>query len=485
MNKMTPAEAVLLVDRFRQDPSFFFREALGAKTYPKQDELLEAIARHRRVSCVGCNSSGKDWTMGRVILWWLSIWEQARVIVIGPTLRQVDEILWRETRSAYQQSRYPLGGEMYDGTAKYEVSINRVAMGFSTDKPYRITGFHSPHLLVIITEAHGVPQQNIEAVKMLNPEKMVMTGNAWALSGEFFNAHNKRDQLYKTVEITAEDTPNVIEDRIVVPGMLTRQDIADRKIEWGENSPEYQASILAKFTPSAGRNYFDLAAIDVLGRGVLPPIASVRGDAIKVWEARVVGGRYVAAMDCAWGEKGAYDVLTIADFQTGAQVAEIYGRLSDDEMAQESVGLLTMYNRAYVGVEVNSEGRHVVDKMLELGYGDRMYHRDVAPDPQMFLQNGQRPPRKPGWLTDGATRPVMLRELEEATRGRRFVVRCQHAIDEFRTFIRDEKGRPGPMEGGYGDHVMCWAILWQMRKYATFLPDANEQRAAAGAVRRW
>ena len=40
----------------------FVKEVLGEKPYNKQEEILRAVGRNRRVSVVGCNGSGKDWS---------------------------------------------------------------------------------------------------------------------------------------------------------------------------------------------------------------------------------------------------------------------------------------------------------------------------------------------------------------------------------------------------------------------------------------
>ena len=47
------------------------REVLKEKPYYKQEEILRAVPKSRRVSVVGCNGSGKDWAAARVVLWWL------------------------------------------------------------------------------------------------------------------------------------------------------------------------------------------------------------------------------------------------------------------------------------------------------------------------------------------------------------------------------------------------------------------------------
>ena len=57
--------------RYADDPVGFVRDVLGeaGMPYSKQVEMLEAIVQHRRVSVVGANSAGKDWTAARAVLW--------------------------------------------------------------------------------------------------------------------------------------------------------------------------------------------------------------------------------------------------------------------------------------------------------------------------------------------------------------------------------------------------------------------------------
>ena len=103
MTRMTTAERTLL-DRCRADPAFFFTNILGADPHPVHVEIADALATSSRVSVVGCNGSGKDWTSARMILWWLSTRYPAKVVVLAPTHRQVHEIVWRECRTAYNNS---------------------------------------------------------------------------------------------------------------------------------------------------------------------------------------------------------------------------------------------------------------------------------------------------------------------------------------------------------------------------------------------
>ena len=93
--------------KYTNDPVGFLTDVLGdaGAPYSKQAEMLEAIVDHRRVSVVGANGSGKDWTAGRAVLWWLETRPESKAVVMGPTQRQVDEVVWQEMREARMRRR--------------------------------------------------------------------------------------------------------------------------------------------------------------------------------------------------------------------------------------------------------------------------------------------------------------------------------------------------------------------------------------------
>ncbi len=229
------------------DPVRFVHEVLGERPYDKQEAILRAVARRRRVSVVGCNGSGKDWAAARVVLWWMHSRSPVKALVTGPTTRQVDDIVWREIKYAYSGASGALPGRMFR-TSRYEMDDQSFALGFASDSAYNLQGFHSPNLLVVVTEAHAVGVDEMNAVRRLNPKRLLMTGNPFTAAGDFYDSHHSKRDLYRTIQISAFDTPNVKRGRSTVPGMITRQDIADRKAEWGEDSSLYQGAVLARFS---------------------------------------------------------------------------------------------------------------------------------------------------------------------------------------------------------------------------------------------
>lgn len=260
MNRSQSQEVVSLA--LQSSPSFFFEEILGEHPYLKQIEIVEALKDHSRVSVVGCNSSGKDWAAGRALLWWLHSRRPSKVLVYGPTHRQVNDIVFNEVRAAFRSSRridgFSLDGRVYE-TSRFEIDESTFGLGFATNDAFNLLGFHSPHLLVIVTEAHAVSSRDIDAIRRLNPEAVLMTGNPFVSSGPFYDSHHQHRARWKTINISAYDTPNLQGGDI--PGMITEADVEARREEWGEDSAMYRGSILGEFVEELDDTILPLSAI--------------------------------------------------------------------------------------------------------------------------------------------------------------------------------------------------------------------------------
>ena len=225
----------------------FVKDTLGEEPYGKQQDILRAVdSEARRVSVVGCNGSGKDWTAARVVLWWVHRYSPAKAVVTGPTLRQVEDIVWNEVQFAYGKAAEKFPGKMLKN--RYDIDEQTFAVGFTSNSPHKILGYHSPNLLAVVTEAHAVHTDYINAVKRLNPSLLLLTGNPFINNGVFYDSHHRHRHLWETVQIGADDTPNIKQGRIVIPGMITLEDMEDRKQDWGEDTALYIGSVLGQFS---------------------------------------------------------------------------------------------------------------------------------------------------------------------------------------------------------------------------------------------
>lgn len=334
------------------EPGRWCREVLNSQLYPKQLAMVEAVRDYDQVSTVGCNSSGKDFMAARIALWWMKIHEgqPAKVVITGPTYRQVHQVVWQDLRTAYLYGADVLGGHLYESPL-LKWDEQRFIIGFSTDKPYQLQGFHSPHLLIIVTEAHGVHQSHMDVLWRLNPNKMLFTGNPISETGEFYESHHAKAHLWHTININAFDTPNVIEGREVVPGLVTREDIERHKRNWGEDSPLYRMTVLDEWCEG-------------MGNLVVVPLSWAR------------------AAEAAEYPPGDIEVVACDPARYGGDFTEIWSRRGrvlrrlwrvQGQDLMQTTGFLKGYHDdhkfAHIVVDGTGIGSGVVDRLREQGVG--------------------------------------------------------------------------------------------------------------------
>lgn len=224
---------------------------MGVNPWQKQIEIIESIRDTSNTCVASAHGVGKTFTASCASLWFLFCFPRSRVITTAPTARQVESILWEEIRAQYNNSRVPLGGRLL----KTSLSIDDkwFALGLSTDDPTRFQGQHAEHLLLVVDEAPGVEDVIYEAAQGILTSryaKCLLIGNPTSASGYFYDCfHNP---LWSKFFISAYDSPGVTDpDRY--PTLTTMKWINERKAEWGESSPMFQARVLGQF-PEEGED---------------------------------------------------------------------------------------------------------------------------------------------------------------------------------------------------------------------------------------
>ncbi len=148
-------------------------------------------------------------------------------------------------REAYAAAADVLSGRMF--RSAYRIDERRFALGFSTDNHLNIQGFHSEQLLVVVTEAHAMPQLHMDAIKRLQPDRLLLVGNAMSLDGEFHDSHHAKQHIYRRIKISAYDTPNFTGENGGVPAAITPEDVEELALDWSEDHPFYASAVLADF----------------------------------------------------------------------------------------------------------------------------------------------------------------------------------------------------------------------------------------------
>jgi hypothetical protein len=229
--------------KIREDPLWHQREILKRTLWEKEEEILLALRDNPEVAVRSCNASGKTFTAAGAVHWWLMGFPHSIVITTAPTFRQVKDILWREIRAAVVGKGFYDEDKILD--TKISIRDRWFALGLSTDQPDQFQGFHSPYLLAVIDEASGVDDVIFEAIDGLKPNKILAIGNPLRNTGRFAKMFQEPGVV--KISISAFDTPNVKAGKIIIPGLITLEDVEKFKQRYGEDSDVYRVRVLGEF----------------------------------------------------------------------------------------------------------------------------------------------------------------------------------------------------------------------------------------------
>jgi hypothetical protein len=291
------------VRAYAADPNGFARAVLGIALWDGQIRIVEASRDHLRVAVVSGHKVGKSTALAVLALWFYCSFPGARVIITATTARQVDGIIWREVRRLVKRSKLPIPGaanihDLARSGLKDPDDFSEI-VGFTAREAEAVAGISGEHLLYLVDEASGVPDLIFEAIegnRAGGEVRIVLISNPTRSEGEFFEAfHSKRD-LYSTLEISSEDTPNASGRGTPIPGLASREWIEEKAREWGRESPLFKVRVLGKFVVAEEAKVIPLALI---------------AEAQMRWHAAVPEGRLFIGLDCA-GDSGEGDETVAA-----------------------------------------------------------------------------------------------------------------------------------------------------------------------------
>lgn len=241
---------------YRDRPVAFIREVLGAEPWSKQEEIARAVRDDPLVAVRSCNAAGKDWIAARLALWWVYA-RNGMVLLTGPTERQVVEVCMSEVGSAFG-SVGELPGSLYRTALRVEGSGSRSGiLAFTSTEASRLTGFHAPRVLAVLTEAQGVEDfawEGLLACATGTEDRVLAVGNPLLPSGRFFTVSRKPQ--WRSIQISADEHPNIRVGRTVVPGGPSAAFVERIRSEYGEGSPIYSARVLGEFPDEGEEGLF-------------------------------------------------------------------------------------------------------------------------------------------------------------------------------------------------------------------------------------
>lgn len=207
-----------------------------------------------------------------------------------------------------------------------------------------------------------------------------------------------------------------------------------------------------------------------------------------------VTDRYLVVVDVCKGQtKNAdfadilvLDRIYMMDAELPTVVAEWHGHIDMDKLAWKAVQIAEYYNHALLVIESNTletnntkgEAEYILTLIHDV-YGEQLYARKQSAED--IRENA---PRKYGYHTNTLTKKVVIHNLKTMIRERLYVEREEECIDEYLTYVENEKGGFEAMEGYHDDRLMTRAIGLQICYHEMDIPRIIKRNSSCRTRRK-
>ena len=253
------------------DPVEFMTEVLGYQMWDKLKQICKSVEHNRNTVVPSAHSMGKSIVAASLACYWMMTYEDAKVVILAPTANQVQNVLFRYIRTAGRGAN--LAGRLLD-TPRWEIAAEHFAIGLSPRRSSAediagLQGYHSPHLLVIMDEATGLPRLVWDAVMGLatsDENRVLAIANPIEQAGPFWEACNSPN--WHCITISAFEHPNITTGENIIPGAATRNWITQCAEEWASEAPESTPGAIQ--IPWTGKWYLPQAIFYAKVMGIAP-----------------------------------------------------------------------------------------------------------------------------------------------------------------------------------------------------------------------
>ena len=365
---------------YKERPVLFGQEVLGHRYIDSQKATVKALHRHRKVQLIGARKNGKTFAISDIVCEFMST-APTVVISTAPTGRQVRERLWSEIRKTVGAAKKKLPGKC--GVVSWRVAPGWSAIGFATDDPDNVLGFHADaappweqadgaRLLFVLDDAVGIDQSIYDAM-----QGSFASGDAYILIAanplieqhdpHFFAKINQDGSGFYRIHTSGADPADYGQSHDVLADecfheqpewLVTRSWIDEKAKEWGVESPLFRAHCLGIFSKPGSRQLL------VVSQAML--------DAAERLNAQSEQGRHIGVDVARMGSDEVIAVLTIDGVMAARhawsktklmQTAEIIVSLSA-EWGEDKTSPVPACN---IHIDATGLGSGVTDRLEQMG----------------------------------------------------------------------------------------------------------------------
>jgi phage terminase large subunit len=232
------------LSEWRDDPVAWVRQVLGAEPEAWQQEALRSIVTSDRLAVKSGHGVGKTTMLAWIILWWLTTRSNGvKVAVTANTAHQLSDVLWSELgrwRDAMKMGKGDIEIKSDKVLLRGKPDSFAVARTSRREQPEALQGFHANHMLFVVDEASGVPDNVFEvgqgAMSSLGA-KTILTGNPTRSTGYFYDCfHGSASDRWTKMTVSCSDSTRVNPDFIT-----------DMATQYGEESNTYRVRVQGEF----------------------------------------------------------------------------------------------------------------------------------------------------------------------------------------------------------------------------------------------
>ena len=241
---------------FQRDPQYELDD--------QQVEFLLSVQNYKRTAAKSGKGVGKTSAFSFLILWFLCVYENPKVVCTAPSFPTLKSALWPEV--ALWLGRSAVKG-IFEHTSERLYLIEKPKNWWAEPRTARdkesMQGLHADNLLILIDEGSGVSDEIFETLDSTLTQsynKIATAGNPTRVSGFFYDCFNKFGKRWRTHTFNAEDST------------LTQKDQIEYWLaKYGRDSAIYKVNVLGEFPEGNPDSFISLSDVqDAVNRSVAP-----------------------------------------------------------------------------------------------------------------------------------------------------------------------------------------------------------------------
>jgi hypothetical protein len=291
-----------IFETWYNDWNAFARDYLRIRLDPEQQEILHSCQVNPKTAVASGTARGKDFVAAAASICFLYLtprWSEdgkmianTKVIMTAPTDRQVGDIIVPEIRKIFKGSVYLPGSPVgYDIRTEHDEWF---LTGFKSDdkNTEAWSGYHASSIMFVVTEASGISESIFNAIEgnLQGNSRLLIVFNP--NNGTGYAASAMKSPAFHKIRLNSLHAPNVVAKRMINPGQVNYEWVADRVKDWTSRIDKSQVDILENDFEFEGSWYRpnDLFRTKVLG--LFP----------KVSEGVLIPGEWIRLANDRWKE---------------------------------------------------------------------------------------------------------------------------------------------------------------------------------------